>query len=170
MPSHVMTQRRKVALRKAQLASARKRRNRRRKAIATGGVLAGMGGLAYARHVISGSYVSVGRGARLGPLNPDGTLKSDNVKFTAAKGRFVLKKFDHGPRTRYVANGYGKNHIYGVAYHHFSLKNRNPGFRTHMLRVNKLYKLEDKVVKTDAKYFKRAIRQDIQALNKRRPQ
>lgn len=42
MARHVMTARRKAALRKAQLASARKRKNRRRKIIA-GGVLASIG-------------------------------------------------------------------------------------------------------------------------------
>lgn len=169
MPRHVMTARRRAALRKAQLASARKRRSRRRKIVA-GGVLAGIGGLAYARHVISGSYVSAGRGVRMGPTDPNRSLNDPNLRFQKSRGRFILKKFDHKPRTRYVLNAYGYTHMYGISYHHFSLKNSNPGFRTQMVRANKLFKLQDKIVKTDGKYFRRAIRQDIKGLNKRGPQ
>jgi hypothetical protein len=57
-----MTARRRVALRKAQVVSARKRkgRSRRRKAAITGGVLATMGGLAGARHAVSGSSINFG--------------------------------------------------------------------------------------------------------------
>lgn len=58
MAAHVMTARRRAALRKAQLASARKRKGRRRitkKRVAQAGVLAAIGGLAVARHQVTGS-------------------------------------------------------------------------------------------------------------------
>lgn len=149
-----LTARRKAALRKAQLVSARKRRGRRR-AVAAGGVLAAMGGLAYARHVVSGSYVSAGIGRRMGP----GPKRN---------GKSSFKKENYEGRTRYVATIYGRRRMYGFAYHHISLKNRNPAFRTTMLRAKKLYNLEDKLIKTDAKYFKRAVKQDIRNLNRKR--
>lgn len=55
MARYVMTARRKAALRKAQLASARKRRGRRLSRKQKAGVLAAIGGLAVARHMVTGS-------------------------------------------------------------------------------------------------------------------
>ena len=60
MARYSMTARRRAALRKAQLASARKRKGRGRRKKIAGGVLATMGGLAGARHAVSGSSISFG--------------------------------------------------------------------------------------------------------------
>jgi hypothetical protein len=56
---YVLTAKRRAALRKAQLASARKRRGKRRKVAIASGVTAGVLGAGVARHKISGSKISV---------------------------------------------------------------------------------------------------------------
>lgn len=128
-----MTARRRAALRKAQLASARKRKlsPRAKKAVIAGGVAAGVLGAGVARHKLSGSKLSV-NGRRI-------VVKGESVKSVNVNGRKIktIVKDPNGSRVLGPKGFYGsrtkkgfqvgltvrtKNRDTNILYHHDGLK------------------------------------------------
>ena len=152
MARYSMTARRRAALRKAQLASARKRRggrkslSRRKKAAITGGgVLATMGGLAGARHYISGSSFNVGYKRN----------DADQILHKMMGGKkqkpYAFYTFKNKSKRDRVFGGLieYKGHSIGGRYHHVSLRGNRPMERA-------------------ARAKARAGRQEVRAFNSRR--
>ena len=114
MAGYRMTARRRAALRKAQLISARKRRGKsvsRRKKIA-GGVLVGMGGLAVARHVITGSRFNATY--KKGPKG--GNMRENTLKAYLGhhNGKALTMSMKDWPRFMFVRDEYYPGNMRGV--------------------------------------------------------
>jgi hypothetical protein len=126
-----MTARRRAALRKAQLASARKRRGKpvsRRKKIA-GGVLVGIGGLAVARHIVTGSRVNVTY--KKGPKG--GNMRENTLKayFGHHNGKEMLMSQKDWPRFMRIRDEYYPGNMRG-----FVLRSRRRRVAVQYTHVN----------------------------------
>ena len=184
MARHVMTARRRAALRKAQVASARKRRgggsrkriSRGRKAAITGGVLATMGGLAGARHAVSGSSINFGYQrndadyilSRMMKDAPGGTDLSGKKQKPYAF--YTYKPRGAGGKNSYFKGDrvFGglieyKGHSFGGRYVHVNV--RNPArVDARISRTKQRAKRQEMRAFNNRRTFKREVRRTIKQL------
>ena len=115
MARHVMTARRRAALRKAQLASARKRKSSvRKKRMVKAGVLAAVGGLAVARHMVTGSRFNAGY--KKGPKGHDARHNPlrEYLGFNEATNEPITRPARRHKRFSYVTDEYYPGVMRGI--------------------------------------------------------